>query len=52
MMGRRTLLRLAVAGSLLALLGACGKKGPPKRSDGSSGMKLDPEKLKKKKMGQ
>ena len=49
MIPRRTLLRLAVNGSLLAALAACGKKGPPKRPGGSTGMKVDPEKLKKKK---
>ncbi len=52
MIPRRTLLRLAVNGSLLATLAACGKKGPPKRPDGSTGMKVDPEKLKKKKASQ
>ena len=33
---------------LLAGLAACGKKGPLKRPDGSTGMRLDREKLKKK----
>ncbi len=52
MIPRRTLLRLAVNGSLLATLAACGKKGPLKRLDGRTGMKVDPEKLKKKKVSQ
>ena len=52
MIRRRTVLRLALAAPLLAILAACGKKGPPKRPDGSTGMKIDPAKLKKKKAGQ
>jgi predicted small lipoprotein YifL len=43
-MGRRGVLLWL----LLAGLAACGKKGPLKRPDGSTGMRLDREKLKKK----
>jgi predicted small lipoprotein YifL len=34
--------------ALLATIAACGKKGPLKRPDGSTGMKVDRTKLKKK----
>ena len=47
MTSRRALLRLLLTGALLSPLTACGKKGPPKRPDGSSGMKIDREKYKK-----
>jgi len=40
---RGLILALALAGLL-----ACGKKGPPKRLDGSTGMRTDRDKLKKK----
>jgi predicted small lipoprotein YifL len=33
---------------VLAGLSACGKKGPPKRLDGSTEKRTDPDKLKKK----
>ncbi len=48
MTGRRTVLTWLLSGAGVATLVACGKKGPPKRPDGSTGMKIDPEKLKKK----
>ncbi|MDP6872429.1 MAG: hypothetical protein QF521_02785 [Alphaproteobacteria bacterium] len=56
MIRRRDILRLALGFTvglpMLAMLPACGKKGPPKRPDGSSGMKVDRKTLKKKNTGQ
>jgi len=49
---RRDILRLVVALPMLGLAVACGKKGPPKRPDGSTGMKVDRKTLKKKNTGQ
>jgi hypothetical protein len=46
-MTRRHLVLCLIAGSLAAGLAACGKKSAPKRSDGSTGMKIDPKTLKK-----
>jgi predicted small lipoprotein YifL len=45
---RRKVLSAVLLAPLLAGVAACGKKGRPKRPDGSSGIKIDPEKLKKK----
>lgn len=47
MIPRRALFRLLLGMTLVAALAACGKKGPPKRPDGSSGMKVDRETYKK-----
>ncbi len=35
------MLRLLLGTALIAALAACGKKGPPKRPDGSSEMKIE-----------
>ncbi len=47
-MTRRELILFTSAAAVAAALAACGKKGPPKRPDGTSGMKLDRETLEKK----
>ncbi|MDE0943333.1 MAG: hypothetical protein OSB58_13005 [Alphaproteobacteria bacterium] len=40
-------MRLILGAGVLAAVAACGKKGPPKRADGTTGMKVDAKKLKK-----
>jgi predicted small lipoprotein YifL len=35
------MLRLVLGTALVAALAACGKKGPPKRPDGSFGVKIE-----------
>ncbi len=47
-MRRRLNRRGALLWLLLAGVAACGKKGPLKRPDGSTGARVDREKLKKK----
>jgi hypothetical protein len=44
---RRAMLRLVLGTALVAALAACGKKGPPKRLDGSSRMKIERDTNKK-----
>ena len=51
-MDRRKFVRLIMGGTVLLLGGACGKKGPPERADGSTNMKGDGKKRKKAKTGQ